>query len=237
MSHRIEENEGAEQQDVGIAPRRTPVQARSIERVERILDAASELLAEGGYDAVKTNLIAKRAGVSIGSVYQFFPNRFAIFNALADRYRERISATLSTHLTLAPEAKNWERALDSAVAALARLWRGDHAFHSVWLTIQNTPELRDASEDYRNALIDERIAVFLRAIAPHICEERLHVMGRVVLETSNLMLDLSIQASEQESDLMIEELQTLLKSYIRSHLRTGRVSSVASANHGEGAEN
>ena len=86
----------------GIQPRRQPVQARSRERVEKILDAAVQLLIEDGYDAVKTNAIARRAEVSIGSVYQFFPNRFAIFNALAERYREKIALSLESHLTISP---------------------------------------------------------------------------------------------------------------------------------------
>ncbi|MEK7794319.1 MAG: helix-turn-helix domain-containing protein [Candidatus Hydrogenedentota bacterium] len=60
-----------------IEPRRLPTQDRGRERVDRILDAAARLLVEQGYEAVKTNHIAKRAGVSVGSIYQFFPNRVA----------------------------------------------------------------------------------------------------------------------------------------------------------------
>lgn len=217
MSHEPDQTDADSSAEAGIAPRRTPVQARSIERVERILDAASELLAEGGYDAVKTNLIAKKAEVSIGSVYQFFPNRFAIFNALADRYRERISNVLNTHLTLSEDTASWEDAVDRTVVALADLWKGERAFQSVWITVQNTPELREASEAYREALIGDRIGDFLQTIAPDIPPDRIRAIGRVVLEASNLVLDLSIQGPEEDSETMIEELQLLLKAYIRAH--------------------
>jgi AcrR family transcriptional regulator len=234
MSNDAVQNDGDPHTEAGLAPRRTPVQARSIERVERILDAASELLAEGGYDAVKTNLIAKRADVSIGSVYQFFPNRFAIFNALADRYRERISTVLNRHLTPEAGATSWENAIDDTVAALAELWRGERAFHSVWITVQNTPELREASEAYRDALIDDRIAAFLRAIVPDASNDRVTAMGRVVLEASNLLLDLSIHGPDEESDVMIEELQTLLKAYIRTYAAHECQSRMATAMEGTG---
>ena len=54
--------------------RRVPVQARGQRTVARILDAAAELFVGDGYDATTTTQIAKRAGVSIGSLYQFFPD-------------------------------------------------------------------------------------------------------------------------------------------------------------------
>lgn len=66
--------------------RRTPRQARSQERRERILDAAAALIAESGVDAATTNAIAERAGTSVGSLYQFFPNGAAVRYALARRY-------------------------------------------------------------------------------------------------------------------------------------------------------
>jgi AcrR family transcriptional regulator len=65
---------------------RLPKQARSRERFDRILDAAAELFAEVGYDAVTADDIAARADTSVGGLYRFFPDKLAIFHALADRY-------------------------------------------------------------------------------------------------------------------------------------------------------
>ncbi len=71
--------------------RKTPQQARSRETVEAILDAATRVLSREGYDRASTNRIAEVAGVSIGSVYQFFPNKEAIFAALRERYYEGVT--------------------------------------------------------------------------------------------------------------------------------------------------
>ena len=57
-----------------------------------ILDAATRVLSREGYDKASTNRIAEVAGVSIGSVYQFFPNKEAIFAALRERYYEGVAA-------------------------------------------------------------------------------------------------------------------------------------------------
>ncbi len=79
--------------------RRAPMQRRSVESVQRMLDAAQELVAENGYDALTTTLIAERADVSIGSLYQFFPDKQAIIRAVALRNLERFSERLSAMVT------------------------------------------------------------------------------------------------------------------------------------------
>jgi AcrR family transcriptional regulator len=71
--------------------RKTPRQARSLATVGIILDAAALVLVEEGYDRATTNRIAERAGVSIGSLYQYFPNRDALLGALHSRTNRQIS--------------------------------------------------------------------------------------------------------------------------------------------------
>lgn len=89
----------SEQPDRGGQPfasmRRAPVQARSAERVQLLLDTAAALIDEGGLEAVTTSRLAKRADMSIGAVYRFFPDRLAVLVALAGRNRERYLASVS----------------------------------------------------------------------------------------------------------------------------------------------
>lgn len=72
-----------------LKPRRTPVQSRSKETVEAILEAAAQVFERHGYAAGTTNRVAERAGVSIGSLYQYFPSKDAILVALTERHLER----------------------------------------------------------------------------------------------------------------------------------------------------
>jgi AcrR family transcriptional regulator len=75
--------------------RRTPRQSRSEATVEAILEATFQLLEQGGVEALTTNHIAERAGVSVGTLYQYFPGKQAILAALAQRQaaaaRDRIA--------------------------------------------------------------------------------------------------------------------------------------------------
>jgi AcrR family transcriptional regulator len=65
--------------------RKSPRQRRAREKVELILEAAVQLLESAGIEGFNTNAIAERAGVSIGSLYRYFPDKSAILQALADR--------------------------------------------------------------------------------------------------------------------------------------------------------
>jgi len=70
--------------DKRTGPRKPPTQARSRARVENILKAAGALLGEAGYDGLSTNLIAERAAVPVGSIYQFFQGKDDIVAALVE---------------------------------------------------------------------------------------------------------------------------------------------------------
>jgi AcrR family transcriptional regulator len=72
----------------GINPRKSPAQERSRFTVEQIIQAATQIFTERGYAGATTNHIAERAGVSIGSLYQYFPNKEAILVTLAKRHVE-----------------------------------------------------------------------------------------------------------------------------------------------------
>ncbi|MBI3556043.1 MAG: TetR/AcrR family transcriptional regulator [Deltaproteobacteria bacterium] len=68
-----------------ISPRKSPKQQRSQGLVETILTATTRILTKGGYETATTNRVAEIAGVSIGSLYQYFPNKEALIGAVIDR--------------------------------------------------------------------------------------------------------------------------------------------------------
>jgi AcrR family transcriptional regulator len=74
--------------DASIAPRKAPRQERARVTVEALLDATARVLRESGYDGLTTNKVAVAAGVSVGSLYQYFPGKDALVIALLLRYAE-----------------------------------------------------------------------------------------------------------------------------------------------------
>ena len=89
-----------------LKPRKKPTQARSRATVEAILVAAAQVLRRQGYAAATTDRIAERAGVSVGSLYQYFPNKDAILVALTERHIDAgfalVRELLATALTDVP---------------------------------------------------------------------------------------------------------------------------------------
>ncbi|MFF5725958.1 TetR/AcrR family transcriptional regulator [[Kitasatospora] papulosa] len=94
--------------------RRVPVQQRSADRLARILDAGAALLDEAGYEQLSTRAVADRAGVPIGSVYRFFPNKRVLVDALAERNLEVYAGRVVARLEGIPE-REWRAAIDAVL--------------------------------------------------------------------------------------------------------------------------
>src|SRR5271157_4455790 len=88
---------------VAVASRRAPVQLRSHQTVQRVLDAASSLLAEMSLEEVTTTRIAAAAGLSIGALYRLFPDKQTIIDAIAVRHVEQFKAELEASVLKALE--------------------------------------------------------------------------------------------------------------------------------------
>jgi AcrR family transcriptional regulator len=81
---------------------KAPKRARGMQRVAELLDAGAVLFADKGYDATTMTQIAQRAGASIGSLYQFFPSKEVLAEALFGRYVERVASLLEDLVKRAP---------------------------------------------------------------------------------------------------------------------------------------
>lgn len=79
-------------------PRRSPIQGRAQHTVEAILKAAAQILERHGAEAATTNAIAERAGVSIGSLYQYFPSKAALLAALSEQHSQAMLQVFEARL-------------------------------------------------------------------------------------------------------------------------------------------
>jgi len=87
------------QRQVRMTPRKRPRQERSKATVDSILAATARVLVREGFDGLTTNAVAEKAGVSIGSLYQYFPNKEALVSALIERHLEEMSGSVLAELT------------------------------------------------------------------------------------------------------------------------------------------
>ncbi|AKU24865.1 hypothetical protein ACZ75_12525 [Massilia sp. NR 4-1] len=111
-------------------PRKMPRQARSQHMVETILEATACVLAERGYAGTNTNVVAERAGVSVGSVYQYFPNKDSLITALHERHASQMYAVVDKVLDGAG-AGGLRARLADMVRALLEAHRVEPELHKV----------------------------------------------------------------------------------------------------------
>ncbi len=120
--------------------RRTPRQARSKKTVERILNAATKLLAHEGLDGFNTNRIAQEAGVGVGSVYEYFPGKDGILEPIINRLANREAETILDLLS-----RNEDHPLETTVwLVVKRLSELYLEHHDLYVALRGVPAFRSS---------------------------------------------------------------------------------------------
>ncbi|MHA7969880.1 TetR/AcrR family transcriptional regulator [Rhizobium sp. CAU 1783] len=132
--------------------RKTPQQERSIQRLEAILEAAVEMIAQNGVGNLKMTDLAARAGVPIGSLYQFFPERAAVVRALHDRHTERVETGAERVFSKVSSIAEAETLMESAVDVFYSTFRDDPVYLPVWLAAISDPDLQRLNTDHQARL-------------------------------------------------------------------------------------
>jgi AcrR family transcriptional regulator len=127
------------------APRRRPQQRRAKQTVEAVLDAVTRVLKRDGVDAVTTNRIAEVAGVSIGSVYQYFPDKRAIFVALHQRHLEEVDRMVETKL-IEHAASPLDVLVRAMIEAMIEAHANDPGLYELLLT--EVPHRAEGTRDF-----------------------------------------------------------------------------------------
>lgn len=135
--------------------RKRPRQRRSVETVDRILDAATRVFDEQGYRRTTTNVIAERAGVSIGSLYQYFPNKDAVLVALAERHVDEVGEAFRTHLAaVARRAPSLEELARELIELTIALHDADRLHDLLAHRAARTPELEARLGELVDVIVD-----------------------------------------------------------------------------------
>ncbi len=194
--------------------RRRPTQARAQERVERILDTAEEVFAEIGFDAASTNLIAARAGTSIGSLYEFFPNKEALARALADRYVRNIGLLYDTLVVDNPAVSDGFELVERIVGGLDAFYR-DHPGAVPLLNGRFTSaDLAAAGEALQSALT-KRIEAIISGRRPDLPSAKSRLMAQVIAEQARALLAFADQVPLSQRRAVVRELEKAVVGYLR----------------------
>ena len=192
---------------------RVPQRERGRRRVADLLRAAASLFAEKGYDAVTMTEVAARAGAPIGSLYQFFPSKQALADAVLDRFGERLvdalngieeRATTLTIPELVDALLDYKAGFQEERAAAAAL-------------IESSQEASTRATELRLSL-RRHVARILRARIPELSPERAESMALVVVQ---LMKAIAAQSAEKDltiRDSLLKEPRHVLCIYLKENM-------------------
>lgn len=189
-------------------------QARGRARIESILDATEQLVAEVGYDELSTNEVARRAGISPGSLYQFFGNKADLLAGLLDRYTRQFDALWDDQLTLAAATLPLEEVVDQVLDAVMAFKAERPAFWALFHGSATSAPLADAGRRLEDQLTDRLDDVYaLRA--PHLAPERRRLVAEVSVATVRAVTPLVTDGSRRRSaDDVLAEVKRVLIGYL-----------------------
>lgn len=202
--------------------RAAPQRARGYQRVKVILDVAEVLFAEAGYEAATTNEIAARAGISIGSLYQYFPNKEAVLHALASRYRDAIEQMYNN--LQSPEVLKLplKELIDRVIKATVEFSRSHTYFVQISLQPQSASQLTDMTKELYHDRI-RLLETILTAYGPHLTTKECNLYATVGLTAVNAVLMLALRkrltAAHDEGQEVVEQARLVLTAYFESVLK------------------
>ncbi len=181
-----------------------------------MLDACATLVDEVGYEGLTTTLLAERAGVAIGSVYQFFPDKRAVVQALTQRNLEAYLTRL-TEQVAAYDGAHWWGGVETALDEYIHMHRTTPGFRTLHFGDVVDMNLLDTSLD-NNAVIADRLAGVLidRFAMPD--SDRVRFALAVAVEAADALIKLAFRHDPAGDDQVVTEAKTLLRDYLHGQL-------------------
>lgn len=193
--------------------RKKPRQERSIQRLEAILETAVELFLEKGINSVTMSEIAQRAGIPIGSLYQFFPQKAAIIKALHDRLSTQMDGFI---LNIFAEAHTLDEAAERAADCLIQIFdiiRKAPIHISLWQAILADKDLSQLSADFHDRLI---CAFYkdLSHLVPETEVERFRLNLKLMIVTTSEVIRFASHQSEAVAQAHLARWRKIIRQQI-----------------------
>lgn len=199
-----------------LAQRAAPRQARSRATIEHVLEVSAELLEEVGIEGFNTNLLATRAGVGTRAIYRYFPNKFAIILALAERFRDLEREWIGDLKAIAGPP-DWREAVRQAISGYFSAASRRRGYAALRAASQAVPQIK-ALDDQLSLELARDLAKGLRALGVAVPARHLAALSRTIIEAANRILDVALQCEEAEAKLLVRELQRMIVSLLSQYI-------------------
>jgi AcrR family transcriptional regulator len=183
--------------------RKSPTQKRSRERVEHILASACRLIAERGSDTMRMSELAELSGISIGSLYQYFPDKAAVVRTIAERYNAVSRTCIADGLAHVKTTDDLRQAFSVLIDEYYEIFLAEPVMRDIWSAMQADKALRDIelAESRENATL---LAAAMSRALPNESRERLQVSALLVMYFGECVMRLAISTGDTEGRALVE---------------------------------
>jgi AcrR family transcriptional regulator len=199
--------------------RAVPQQERGQKRIDRLLEAAAKLFAKVGYEETTTNAIAREARTSIGSLYQFFPNKEALLHALADRYLRELRAVQDSMLGEDAIRLPLPELYDRIIQSIAGFHATHPGFQQLFFGSTTSKHLAAAADQLKQQCVD-RVDALMAARNPEIDPTHRRILATLNVEIIKTLMPLAQAADPPTRQRLLAETKMLLLSHTRETLAT-----------------
>lgn len=196
-----------------LEPRRRPTQERSHIKFDHLLVVARELLLEVGFESFTCEEVANRANLPIGTLYQFFQNKYVIVCELDRVDAVGVRQALEEFASVIPRL-DWLDFMNHLVDHMAQLWVTDPSRRAVWHAVQSTPSTRATAAITESEFAAE-VARVLATLTPGMARERRAIIAEVLVHVVYSMLNFSIRDNQSHAEAVVE-LKRMLAAYLLS---------------------
>jgi AcrR family transcriptional regulator len=206
--------------------RRQPKQQRGKDRVDKILDAAAAVFDNVGYEAATTHMIAADAKTAIGSVYQFFPDKAAIFNAMELRHIERVKEMWAQFGTLDIIKLPLRPMIHELTWAVSKLFE-QPVSRVVFIQFFVSREMFQSIDERMTQEAINFMASILNRKNPSLSELQCSLLAEVCVHSSNAVtLSALRNPDEHHRQKLTEQIEDLLVSYLEPYVGDKRLPNV-----------
>ncbi|MFJ9711745.1 TetR family transcriptional regulator [Streptomyces sp. NPDC101234] len=198
--------------ETGVVLRRTPQQARSKARLARVLTAAERVLVAEGVGALTTTRVAAEAGVSVGSLYQYLPDRDAIIDALAAGYFAQLEGVMD-EFARAAAVERWPDPVGVLIDTYAALYRTEHGFRALWFGSGLTDRTREADREHKRRMADGVRRVLL-ALGVAADTDALGRACHAAVLTADALAQEAFRRDAEGDTALLDEAKVMLRGYL-----------------------
>ncbi|UUW90707.1 TetR/AcrR family transcriptional regulator [Nocardioides sp. WV_118_6] len=203
----------------GPTRRRLPTQARSRERVERILDAAAQLVVAEGVEGLTTRSIAEAAGLPVASLYQYFADKESVLLALCERDMAEMDDQVATDLARLAESGELTLGamIDTAMRAFVTVYHRRPAFMQIWMRGRTNAAIYDYGRHHNKRIAENLLAfgVDTGLIATtRFAPEQLVAVAELAVEVGDRAFQLAFEGDPRGDSFLVDQAIELVTGYL-----------------------